>query len=175
MPVIVEDGTNVPAANSYVSLAEARAYAGLRGLNLPVSDIELSSLLVRSTDYLDTFKYKGAKTSASQSLEWPRSRVYLLNPGYCNSGELLPSDSIPQKLKSAQIEAAIGLFSGINPMANFDGSAQIIEEQIDVLKVRYANPVEGDINRPVITAVEALLIDLLDRGSVGSSVMFTRV
>lgn len=175
MPIIVEDGSIVLGANSYNSLAEVRAYAALRGFTLPVADSALEPFVIRATDYLETFKYKGFRVSPIQSLSFPRTGVPIPETNPC-SGETYPSNIVPTPIKNAQIEIVVGMVAGINPMANDDGSAQIIEEQVDVLRVKYASPVAGDSSkRPVITAAMALLEDFLTSGGAGASVLFTRV
>ncbi|WEM33665.1 head-tail adaptor [Pseudomonas phage PSA-KC1] len=50
--IVVEDGSGVTNANSYVSVADARIYASNRGVELPLDDDELAAMLIRSTDYL---------------------------------------------------------------------------------------------------------------------------
>ncbi|WBF76993.1 hypothetical protein PSV3_00292 [Septimatrevirus PSV34] len=48
--IVVEDGSGVTNANSYVSVADARIYASNRGVELPLDDDELAAMLIRSTD-----------------------------------------------------------------------------------------------------------------------------
>lgn len=175
MPIIVEDGSIVPGANSYNTLAEVREYAGLRGFSVPADDSALRPFLIRATDYLETFKYKGLKVSISQPLSFPRKGVTVLGTTPC-SPSAFPSDQIPVAIKSAQSEIVVGMVSGINPLSNNDGSAQIIEEQVDVLRVKYASPIPGSSpNRPAITAALFLLEDFLATGGSGAHVAFSRV
>ena len=100
--LIIEDGTGVANSNSYASDAELKAYASLRGKTVPDTQPQRESLLVLAMDYIEGFRYqlKGAKTVYTQSLQWPRVGVYI-------DGYQIDSDSIPQEIKSAQMEAAL--------------------------------------------------------------------
>lgn len=168
MAIVVEDGTNVAGANSYVTLLEARDYASLRGLSLPSDNDEASALLVRAMDYLNTLRYRGEPVSVSQDNAWPRKGVYP-----CNGPVMVPVDAIPEKVKRAQIEASVSIGVGNNPLADISTDSQIIEEQVDVLKVKYATRGSDDPKLPSLTAVELLLECFLDVR--GQKVKFVRV
>jgi len=77
MPLIVEDGTGKPDANSYGSVADADAYFADRGngqwaaLTTGVKE----GSLVQATDYIDAYygdRFIGTKSTIEQALEWPR-------------------------------------------------------------------------------------------------------
>lgn len=69
--IVVEDGSGVTNANSYVSVADARIYASNRGVELPLDDDELAAMLIRSTDYLEAqaCRFQGKPTSTTQALQ----------------------------------------------------------------------------------------------------------
>lgn len=101
MALIVEDGTIVANANSYVTVQEIRDYAALRGFDLPANDADVEPLAVLATDYLQSRKYQGYMVdAATQVLEWPRNDVVI------NCVEIA-NNVIPQQLKNAQCELAI--------------------------------------------------------------------
>jgi hypothetical protein len=107
MPLIVEDGTGVANANSYVNIAYARAYALERNYTLPASDATLEQYLIRAMDWLEAKRasFQGSKTLATQALQWPRLDVYI-------DCEEFASNAIPVELKKAQAELAIAINSG---------------------------------------------------------------
>lgn len=110
MAIIVEDGSNVPGANSYGDVAGLTAYAAARGITL-VGDLE--ALLIRSMDQLEGEYWKGRRSNSDQALSFPRY-------GICIDGEILDSDEIPKQLVEGQYELAISLDGGVDPLADSD-------------------------------------------------------
>lgn len=108
MAIIVENGSIVTNANSYVSEAELAAYATARGVTL-TGDQEV--LLIKAMDYIEGQNFKGVKWTRDQPLQWPRNDVWL-------DGYLLDASSIPQLLKNAQMEAAISIDGSVDPLAD---------------------------------------------------------
>lgn len=100
--LIIEDGSIVANANSFVTDAEFNIYANLRNLEVPATQPDRESLLVLAMDYLFSKEqeFKGSRVSAAQLLPYPRI-------GVCALGFNIPSDAIPLSLKSAQMELAI--------------------------------------------------------------------
>lgn len=105
MAIIVEDGSIVSGANSYVSEAELTAYATARGLTL-TSGAE--QLLISAMDWVEVQSFKGTKSTSGQPLQWPRESVYI-------DGYLIASDEIPQDLKLLQMRLAADIDAGSDP------------------------------------------------------------
>lgn len=126
--IIVEDGSVVSGANSYVSEAELSAYATDRNITLSGDYGDASELLVRSMDYMEMLEYSGDKYSRDQPLQWPRVGVVV--DDYSVSRETLPPD-----LKKAQLALAIAIDQGYDPLANVDRTQQRIK--IDVIDITY--------------------------------------
>lgn len=106
MALIVEDGTGLSTAESYVSVAEADAYLAKFGLpdawNLSTEE-QKEQALRQATRYVDARfhgRWKGWRSVDDQALDWPRSDVS------DSDGFLIDSDEIPTLLKSATIELA---------------------------------------------------------------------
>lgn len=85
MTVIVEDGTLVEDANSYVSLADVRVYATARGITLPALDDDLETKLHLAMDWFEGFEFTGARVDATQELSFPRSGVIIDGVSYENT------------------------------------------------------------------------------------------
>jgi len=106
MAFIVEDGTVVPDANSYATVAEAEDYATDR---LYTSWTSASSgkeeALIRATAAIDAMyggRFPGYKVSGrDQSLEWPRQAAY------DDEDNLIAADEVPIEIKQAVYEAAV--------------------------------------------------------------------
>lgn len=108
MPIslIIEDGSIVEDANSYIDIDFADTYHLEHGneewLNLE-SEIEKYQRLIRAKNFIDQYfgKYfKGKKVYFDQDCEFPRENVYINN-------FLLDNNKIPKILKLSQAEAAI--------------------------------------------------------------------
>lgn len=101
MALIIEDGTIVDNANSYVTDAEYTSFAQLRGYTIGSSGSERERELIKAMDYLEGLRhrYKGYKASRSQPLQFPRVGVYFDN--YGQDGVV-----IYKELKLAQMELA---------------------------------------------------------------------
>ena len=155
MALVIEDGTVVTGANSYVTSAEVIAFALARGISIP-EDTDLDGMVVQAKDYVDSFEdqYKGVRVSATQPLAWPRKNVVIFSAK-------LPEDSIPQRLKDAQCQATIEVFNGAELQPNITGYAVRVEK-VDVIQVEYAtgggsNSVAQPEYTPSYTKVIALL------------------
>jgi len=108
MPIslIVEDGSIVENANSYIDVSFADNYHLEHGneewLNLE-SEIEKYQRLIRAKNFIDHYfgrYFKGKKLNSEQDCEFPRKNIYINNV-------LLNNDKIPKILKMSQAEAAI--------------------------------------------------------------------
>ena len=129
MALVIEDGTGVVGANSYLTVAELRAYAEVRGLTLPTVDSEVEILLVKATDYLELKSYIGDRASDDQGLSWPRTSV--TDPYWKYT------DKIPSQLKLAQSMLAIEVQNGeLSPAVRPN---EYIQTKIDVLYIKYAS------------------------------------
>jgi len=154
MAVIVEDGSIVANANSYIDEAYARAYASARGVTLPVDDAELDILLIKAMDYLEgkRAEYQGDKTDPlNQELQWPRTDVKI----DCVE---IDADFMPKELKQAQAQLSIELFNGIDIQPTQSGGF-VKKEVVGPIETEYSEKIGVSIT-PTITAVDALLAPL---------------
>jgi len=97
MALIVEDGSLVADANSYVSAADFVSWADARGVSYP-SYPEIEQKILRAMDYIESLAFLGEKHEETQALQWPRDYVYI-------DGYSVESDEIPKELKNAVYEA----------------------------------------------------------------------
>ena len=87
MSLVIEDGTGISNATSYVTAAEARTYALARGVTLSATDSVVEIQLLKAMDYLQSLTqcYMGCKKwpptmgthEHEQALAWPRENVII--------------------------------------------------------------------------------------------------
>jgi len=128
MTIIVEDGSIVSGANSYVSEAELTAYASARAITLS-SDYTSEQLLILAMDYIESLSYKGLKYTSTQVLQWPRLDVWI-------DGYYLNASTIPSQLKNGLMQTAIAISNGNNPLA--DQARKTVREKVGDLEVEYS-------------------------------------
>jgi hypothetical protein len=183
MALVVEDGTGVAGAQSWVSVADSITYAkGVGNTAWQDADNELrEQALRRAVRYLDAAygsRYAGWRTYADQPMSWPRSGV-VYDDGY----ELLP-DVIPMELQCAQIEAAFIEFT--KPDSSVGGGASggaRLQKQVTVgpISVTYEDSPAGAASKtvgaagiPVYGAVDGYMQPLLDNQKTGGVAFLQR-
>jgi hypothetical protein len=146
MAIVVEDGTIVTGANSYVTEAELTAYATARAYTL-VSTAAV--LIIKAMDYIEGQSFIGIKSTEDQPLAWPRNYVYI-------DGYAVDSDEIPQELKNAEMATALAIDAGNSPMAVI--SPQKEKAKVGPVEVTYKN---GGVSNPIDPAVSNALKKLV--------------
>lgn len=150
--IIVEDGSGVANANSYVSLEHQKQYALSRGLTLPDTDEAIESLMHQAVDYLQyNYQYKGEKTYPDAELEFPRTGI----KGYA-------SDQIPTRVKNAQMQLATLAYT--NDLAPVTSSG-VVREKVDVIEVQYSDG--GDVTSFQSDMIDNMLSPFTQSTSVG--------
>lgn len=158
MPIVVEDGTGLnPAANSYVSYADAAAYALARGLPFPSDEDIGGQQLMLAMDYLEAKRgdYIGVEVVEEQPLAWPR--VYCPTYGLATS---FLSGVSPLVIK-AQCELA-SICGTINLFPDQD-SPQITKEQVGPLVTEYSER-NGTSGSPYLPKITDILRPILEGG-----------
>lgn len=164
MSLIVEDGTGLINADSYVSLVDARVYALKFGYTLPIDDESANIVLRKGAIYVDLFEgsYSGQRLVDTQALSWVRVNAYK-----CAGQDQidLPSDSVPNEIKYAQVIAAHNYNINALIRVNDDGFAVASKEVVGAVKISYF---DNDKTGKSIDITEA--IDMLSNlMCVGSS------
>lgn len=157
MALIVEDGTGLSTAESYISAVDASAYHSLRGNTLwsTMSTNEQEQALRRATDYMGmaySQAWQGRRVSSTQALDWPRVDVVV-------NGWYVDSNVIPVIVKNACAELAFKAAAG-ELLA--DQSQGVIREEVGPIKVEY------DKSSPVnvrYKAIDALLSPYVTGGA----------
>lgn len=130
--MIVEDGSCIEGANSYVSLVYADDYFTQQGSAAwdSKSGIDKERALVKASAYIDgVFKWRGKRKTAEQSLSFPRT-LLIDDDGYT-------VDGIPDKLKRAVCEAAVVAASGTELFNIDNANGAVTSERIGELSFSY--------------------------------------
>jgi len=136
--MIVEDGTGLENADSYVSVEFADNYFTSRGYtewasigeDEADSDAEKEVLLIKATDFIDNiYQWNGKKASYEQALNFPRTGLFDYN-GY----EVV---SVPVQLKQAVCEAVKVLINGSELFNTQSENGAVINEKIGELSFSY--------------------------------------
>lgn len=170
MPLIVEDGSCVLGADSFVSLDDANNYFESYGGFWVGDDPAKEAALRRATAYISTsFKWFGALTCGrNQALAWPRTGVT-----DCNDYEIA-DDSIPREVVIATLSAAsyeLRYPGGLTP--SVVTGKQVLKEKVDVIEVTYMTAEQQGLKaidpvaarRPVLTQINDILSCLTSFGS----------
>lgn len=160
MALIVEDGTGLPDAESYVSVTDADEYHSARGnAAWTGSEAVKEQALRRATAYLDGRygrQWPGTRVlGREQRLSWPRVNASDV------TGEVIAGTEVPFEVVQATCEAALRALSG--PLVTDLSIAQqrIKRQKIDVIETEFdLSPAAGSA-LPVITVIDQLLASLI--------------
>lgn len=166
MALVVETGSGSnPAANSYATLLEIRAYNTARGRTLDVVDATVEAQAILAMDYIEFQEpnMQGWRTFGSdQPLSFPRENIII-------NGDYLPNNEIPTQIKNAQAEMTWQIDQGVIPFKTITTAA---------LKRRKTGPLEkewfeGEPSQPSIPYVDRWLEPFLI--SIGFDLRVERV
>lgn len=139
--LVVEDGTGLETANTYISATDADLYnANLGRAEWSVLDVEVkAAALIKATQFIDaSFQWIGKKKTSAQGLKWPRIE------GKTPEGiEIQLSDSdgfgiegVPSPVSKAVAETAfLSLSNDLFQVA--DPNGKVIRDKTDVLETEY--------------------------------------
>jgi len=155
MALIVEDGTGVPGAESYVSAADFQTWATNRGYLLPSTVLDVESLLRKAADFIERKRFVGTIEFTDQPLAFPRLVT--------NSEGIAVSTGIPAKLKTSQMLLAMESMNGALTAAA--RANKYTATKIDAIYLKYADTSKGsgDLYFP---AIEDLLRDWLSNSGM---------
>lgn len=125
MALIVEDGTGIATANSYIDSSYADAYFLDRDIAEWASLTNKDALLIKATDYIETVyygKWQGERLTTTQALEFPRV-IDSVDVG------------VPDRLKKACCELALKANSG---ELITDIEQRVIKKKVAVIETTYA-------------------------------------
>ena len=167
MSLIVEDGSIVTGAESYISVADASTYHSNRGnaaWAALATDAIREQCLRKATDYMEQAyrsRWQGCRIGETQALSWPRYDVNV-------EGYDVDSDVVPTAVKNACAEFALKAATAeLSP----DLTQGVVSESVGQISVTY------DKSSPQATrykAIDAILSPYLKAGGGGCSMGLIR-
>lgn len=161
MSLVIEDGTNVSGANSYVTDNEYVSYASARGMTISTTSVARQIELIEAMDYLfnKESSMRGVRTLDAQTNIYPRENVYI-------RGVLLANNAIPTELKNAQMEAGIAAYS-FDLLRN-ESIGNVQKKKLDVMETSYFDGGSWEVSR--VERVDNYLKPLLTSGNFSKTV-----
>lgn len=154
--LIVEDGSGLPNAESYCSVAFADAYFAARNVSSWDGSTEHREGLLRiATEYmLGQYQFVGERVKREQALDWPRVDAWAY-------GFPIDSNTVPEAIMRACAELAHRAnHSTLQP----DIGKRTIREKVDVIEVEYS---EGSRESTYFAQVDRILMPFLESTSSG--------
>lgn len=141
MALVVEDGSIVSGANSYITENDYRSWANDRGFEVD-ANVLLEKSILRAMDYFEQLDFIGNKANENQPLQWPRTEA-LIDGYYADATE------IPVQVKTALYESIKVELDGFSQLNNED--RRTIKEKIGDIEVEYASNSEVKTVTPALT------------------------
>jgi hypothetical protein len=163
MALILEDGTVVANANSYVTVADADTYHALYANTdwAAVASQDKEDACIIATQAVDLIfgeQFASFKYQDVQSLLWPRYSFYTVD------GNLIQYNQIPSNLKVAVYQLALLHTQGNTLVADLDPASYATEESLKVgelsISRKYKQAVDRTIDRKVSLILRPVLKDL---------------
>ncbi|MFT6559177.1 DnaT-like ssDNA-binding protein [Sneathiella sp.] len=129
MTFIVETGTGISQATSYLSQEVADAHFAALGLAewTRANDANKQRALMQASAYVDGYVYGGSLLNIAQGLSWPRQGAH------DREGRVL--NGLPHALRTAVLEMA-ALYVAKPPAAQ--GTSYIIREKVGPIELAYS-------------------------------------
>lgn len=155
MAIIVEDGSIVPGANSFVALQDYIDYATTLGLDVDVNS-QAESQLVSAAEFIKIqTNLKGSLYNRDQPLPYPRTGLVL-------EGWHWASNEIPRQVIQLQMTKAIEVFQGFSVITGENvssSSGQIVKrERVEgAVEVEYETSGDNAVKVSSVSSSQALL------------------
>lgn len=152
--LVVEDGTIVAGANSFVTEDQIVTHALMRGVILPfTTDAEkdaVATLGILAMDYLRILPWRGEVVDVNQTTPWPRKNLDV-TPSW-------PEDAIPLAVIEAQLQLALLSKAGTILIPTIAGTGFLIKEKIGPIENVYSEKVGLSSNGlPILPGISGLL------------------
>lgn len=167
--LILEDGSGVVGANSYVSLEESDLYQAKRYREdwALLTDEQRKACLIKATQYVDSlYNWKGRRKFEDQDLAFPRVLI--------KDKDGFEVKGVPKKLKEAICEAAY--YGSQNELfVQYNENGAVKRQKVDgAVEIEYFNQTETSIdNISNYTSLDYLLKGLYEpkktRGEINAT------
>ena len=150
--MIVENGTGLTDANSYVDVTFADDYFTARGVSgwETLETTQKEQALIKATDFIDNvFQWKGKKATTEQALRFPRINL----TDY--EGNVITG--VPTCLKQAVCDTAILSSSGTELFQTQNENGDVVSENITQLSFTYSKGEKTVTSKTLYDAVNTKL------------------
>lgn len=154
MALVIEDGSSVANATSYIDVDYLRAYAEARGREVPADDADIEPHIIRAMDRIEArlSDLKGRFTYDGQTLAFPRYGMFLFGRQYP-----FPYNEVPPNILKAQAEYTLASLAG-NELMPTRADGAIKRDKVGPIETEYF---EAAPYAPVVQAAEELLAPFL--------------
>lgn len=164
--IVTEDGSGLPNAASFCSVADADAYHAARGSAAwaALTTEQKEFALVKACDYMQQayrMRWAGYRVTTTQALDWPRNSVPRADSYGGNMGSIgnyYANNIVPTEVRNANAEFAMRSVAG-DLAADID--APVASEQVGPISVTYF---QGDTKTKRYPAIDRLLMPFLSGG-----------
>ena len=148
MALVIEDGSGVPGATSFVTTEELQAYAEQRGVEL--TEQEAETLSFEAMDFLTVQCFGG-----EQLFDLPFPRIGLVLP----NGDELDFASIPAGVKKAQAQLVVDAKRGVKLVSSSNPEPMLKREKTGPLESEWFAPGDSgvDVLKPNVPIAMAAL------------------
>lgn len=160
MALIVEDGTGLANAESYISVAAFKAYCDAHGLSYAdKTDTQIEQALRRATQWIDatySVRFNGNRINSDQALMWPMSGLV------DRSGYAIANDAVPRQIVSATAEAGARELATPQSLSPDIVPGEIVKrEKFDKVEFEYAIGSGGaSVMAPELMVIDGILAAL---------------
>lgn len=158
MTLIVEDGTIVAGANSYVSLTTVKTYCAARGIAFPADNI-LEQKVSMAMDWFEhyTFKSDRVDVTTPQALSHPRKSVTI-------DGVVTPDNEIaPLVVAIIHQATADAITVELEPTIAGSATGSLKKKKLDVIEKEFYEGSWSD-SMPNLTKLSRMLEPLIGAG-----------
>ena len=146
------------SADSYVTLAEYATYATAQGWTLSTTDAVNEAYLRRAALSINiSYAFQGYRQYQTQAMQWPRVWTGLVN------GWPINPDTIPQDIKTAQMELAYAIQGGADPLPVSAGAVKVERVKAGPVESETEYFASGEVSRFV--AVDRILAPYCTSGA----------
>lgn len=152
--LIVEDGSIVTDANSFVTEDQIVTYAAMRGIALPyTTDAHKDAVAVlgiKAVDYLRVLSWRGELVDPNQTMPWPRKNL--------SGNPTIAEDAIPPAVLEAQFQLVLLVNGGTDLLPTSAGTGFVIKEKVGPIETLYSEKVGISTNGlPILPGITGLL------------------
>lgn len=168
--IIVEDGSNVPGSNSYISYQEFIDYCTLYNYveALELDESEQVAAIIKAADLVDSYKFRGEEVHSDQNMSFPRKNCVPV-------GSIRPIHitDIPKSIRKAQLAASTISASGIDLQPTIQSSDFVTREKVGPIETEYSDSLKSGMTTPIFSFVDSILSNYLSSGGNGKYAIST--